>query len=485
MNPQRLLRNSFFMTGGVLAGGVVLFAVFVLIARYLPVERFGQFVVVLTVASIFQLFADGGIVNVTVRDLVQTAGDRARLFGSTRALVWMFTLALGGVIALVTELWAPDAAVRATAWAMGAAALMALHGLLYSAVVRAHEDMGTVAMANLWHKLLLLALVVAAIQLDTGVEGVAIAHALANLAQWLFFAVLVRRHYLKAPLRVDLAHWRYLVVEAVPLGLGQVLRRMTTHLGTFLLTALAGVVAVGLYNSAFRVVQMIEIGAVAATGVLLPVFSRLAKGDGAMFSRLYDDAFRIMVVLASAVGGLLMAYGDALVLVIYGAQYAEAGPALRVLGASLCFLMPSAVMHAVFTAIGRQTMFMKLAVLGVLSSATLGILLIPKFGSLGAAMAATATEIALFIAGALYLRGQGLRARYVGIYLRVLALTAVLVAAGDWSTAWLRSTPALALACVAFLLAYALLIVGTRVITRGELAYMRGAMRPGKPPPAA
>jgi O-antigen/teichoic acid export membrane protein len=130
MNPRRLLRNSFLMTGGVVAGGVLLFLIFVLIARYLPVQRFGEFVYVLTLASIFQLFTDGGIVNVTIRDLARSPDERARLFGSTRSLVWILTLLMTGVVVLGTHLWNPDPAVRVTAWAMGAASLMALHGLL-------------------------------------------------------------------------------------------------------------------------------------------------------------------------------------------------------------------------------------------------------------------------------------------------------------------------------------------------------------------
>lgn len=481
MNPRRLLRNSFLMTGGVVAGGVLLFLIFVLIARYLPVQRFGEFVYVLTLASIFQLFTDGGIVNVTIRDLARSPDERARLFGSTRSLVWILTLLMAGVVLLGTHLWNPDPAVRVTAWAMGAASLMALHGLLYAAVVRAYEDMGMVALAGFLHKVVLLGLVVGAIAADTGIEGVAIAHVGANLLQWAFFGILVRQRYVRAPMRVDVAHWKYLIGAAVPLGVGQVLRRMTTHLGTFLLAGLAGVVAVGLYNSAYRVVQMIEIGSVAATSVLFPVFSRLAKSDPELLRRLYGDSLRIMLVLSAAVGGVLVAFGSHLVLVIFGPSYAAAGPVLQVLGGALFFLMPSAVMHALFSAIDRQTLFMKLAIVGILVNATLGVLLIPEHGSLGAAIGTLATEILLFVTGAWFLHKEQLRAAYVDMYLRVLLVAGVVTALAWWAGPSIRSTPWLVLAGVVYLTTYAALIVASRVITPKELAFIAASARPRRP----
>lgn len=481
MNPRRLLRNSFAMTGGVVAGGLLLFLTFVLIARYLPVQRFGEFVFVLTLASIFQLFADGGIVNVTIRDLARSPDERDRLFGSTRSLVWILTMLMTAVVVIGTHFWGPDPAIRVTAWAMGAASLMALHGLLYAGVVRAFEDMGLVALAGLLHKVLLLGLVAVAIAFDTGIEGVAIAHAGANLLQWAFFGVLVRRRYRLARMRLDLAHWKYLIGAAVPLGVGQVLRRMTTHLGTFLLAALSSVVAVGLYSSAYRVIQMIEIGAVAATSVLFPVFSRLARDERGLLKRLYGDSLRIMLVLAAAVGGLLVAFGSHLVLVIFGPGYADAGPALQVLGGALVFLMPSAVMHAMFSAIDRQTLFMKLALLGILVNATLGALLIPQFGSSGAAIATFATEVLLFLTGAWLLDKEDLRAAYLDMYLRVLLTTAAVTAAAWWLGPSIRSGPWLLLSCVAYLVVYAALVVVSRAVTPKELAFIAASARPRPP----
>ena len=122
MNQNRLLRNSVVLAGGVIVGGLLLFTTLVIIARYLTVQRFGQFSIAVTLAAVFQLFADGGIANITVRDLARNQESRARLFGSTLLLAWCITLVLAGVVASVMLWWDPEPALRITGWAMAAAA---------------------------------------------------------------------------------------------------------------------------------------------------------------------------------------------------------------------------------------------------------------------------------------------------------------------------------------------------------------------------
>lgn len=483
MNPRRLLRNSLFLSVGVVLGGLLLFATLVILARYLSVARFGEFAVAITLSAIFQHFADGGLANVTVRDLARSPRERPGLFGSTLLLAWVVSLLLSVVVLLGISWWNPEPALRATALAMAGAALLGLHASLQTAVIRAHDDMGIVALVGLGHKLVLLLCVVVAVVGDAGIEGVALAHLAANALQWLVLVGLVRRRYLKASLRLDLRHWRYLAAAAVPLGAGMVLRRMTTHAGTFLLAGLAGAVAVGLYNAAFRLVQMAEIGTVAVTGALLPAFSRLARHDRPLLQRLLGDSCRLMLVLAGAVGGLLAAFGPAMAPWIFGRDFAAAGPPLQLLGLALILLMPSAVLHTMFQAIDRQTVFLKLALLGVATTTTLGLVLISRLGATGAAVAALATEVLLFAAGVAYLRREGWALPGARALAWVLGIVGLLCAVAWGVRPWVSGAPSLVAAILLFVLAYGGLVLACRVVTPDELRYIASALRQTRPRP--
>jgi O-antigen/teichoic acid export membrane protein len=456
------------MSGSVVASGVILLLTFVLMARYLGVALFGDLIVIITISSLFQLFADGGIVSVTIRDVARDGARRGEILGSTLTFAWLVSGLLFALLVLAVELFDPAPRLHATIYLMTLAALWALQGSLQTGIIRAFEDMGLVALVGVAHKLLLLALLAAAIHFDTGITGVAGACVAANVAQWALLLLLVRIRYCSYRPRVDLAHWRYLAREALPLGAGVVLRRLTIHMHTLLLTVLSGTVAVGLFNSAYRFLQMAEIGALTLASVLFPALSRLRHSSMTEFERLYGDGVRMMVVLAAVPAGVFVALGNEWALALYGEQYAAAGPVLQVLAASLVFLVPGALLHSGFAALDRQGLFMRLSALGIVTNAVLGVLLIRRFGALGAAYATLGTELVTLIAGAWLLRSQQVRPPYIATYLRA-ALPAALIAG---VVCWFRPIAgwaALSTATVAFGAAFSLAVVLTGAVRPREL----------------
>lgn len=481
MSGRRLVRNSVFMTGSVVGGGLLLFFILVLCARYIGVEKFGNFTLVITIAAIFQLFADGGIVNITIRDAAREIEKAGEILGATRALAWLMTVGLGALLVLVTELVVKDRAFKITLYAMGAASLAALHASVYAAILRAYEDMGIVAVSGIAHKVLLLALVVGTIKLDLKMEGIAVAHLVANLLQWLFHAVLVRARYTRSSLRLDRSYVSYMMREALPLGAGVVLRRFNVHLHTFLLTGLAGAVAVGIYNSAYRFLQMIEVGALALASVLFPALAKLQKASMQQFTKLYADSLRVMVVASAPVGGLLAALGDRYVLVIYGPSYASAGIVLKILGASLIFLVPGALAHSVFSALGRQASFMRVSFAGIVANAIVGGAMIHFYQSTGAALATLSTELVTFFVAAWYFRAEQVLIDYVAIYLRA-ALPAAVLAVPAAYFGHRYGLPGLIGTSLIYAAAYGVSAVLLGAITPKELAMIAG--RRGKPEPA-
>lgn len=473
------------MTGSVVGGGLLLFLILVLCARYVGVEQFGDFTLVITIAAIFQLFADGGLVNITIRDAARDTRKSGEILGATRALAWLMTGVLGLLLVLVTELVVRDRAFKITLYAMGAAALAALHASVYAAILRAHEDMGIVAISGIAHKVLLLGLVAGTITLDWKLEGIAVAHLVANLAQWLLHALLVRLRYTRSRLRLDRAYVSYLVREALPLGAGVVLRRFNVHLHTFLLTGLAGAMAVGLYNSAYRFLQMIEVGALALSGVLFPALAKLQKSSMDQFTKLYSDSLRVMVVASAPIGGLLAALGDRYVIVIYGDSYASAGIVLKILGASLVFLVPGALAHSVFAALGRQASFMRVSLAGIAANAVIGGLMIRFYQSTGAALATLCTELVTFVVAAWYFRAEKVHVEYGKIYLRA-ALPAAMLAVPASYLGHSYGLTGLVAATLLYGVAYAVAAVLCGAISPKELAMLaRPRRKPEAQPPAA
>jgi O-antigen/teichoic acid export membrane protein len=329
--------------------------------------------------------------------------------------------------------------------------------------------MAVVSGATLMHKVAVLGFVYASIQLDTGIEGIALAHLAANLLNWLFFVVLVNRRYLRLRLRWTPGRWPHVLRESLPLGTGMLLRRMTVHLGTVLLAVLATSAAVGLYNSAYRVLQMAEIAAIGLVGVLFPTLSRLSQASVEEFRRLFRDSLRILICVSASLGVWFLILGHDLMAVVYGPAFREAGPALGFLGLAMAFVVPGTLFHVAFSVLGKQRRFMALTGMGLVLNSALNLILIPWLGSTGAALATLGSEVVMFATMAVALERLALSGNYLRVYSRA-ALAAAIATLPLWLVPAGAGVASLALASASFGFVYLLAAIALGVLSTREIA---------------
>src|SRR5581483_10307013 len=125
-------------------------------------------------------------------------------------------------------------------WLAGLSVVPVFRTAGYGALCRAFEDMEVNAVGGVLQNLLFLAGAVGAVRAGLGLRGVFAGLLLANLVTWGYYAVMVRRRYLRPRLVVDVRAAWGLLRASLPLGLGALLRKASWHVDTLLLTALAG-----------------------------------------------------------------------------------------------------------------------------------------------------------------------------------------------------------------------------------------------------
>ncbi len=481
INPKKIIKNSFFISSGLLIDGVILFFIFVLIARYLDVGKFGRFAFLLSLANIFQLFANGGIVNITVREIARNKDQLQHIISASLTLSWFFLGLIYWILYSGVGFIFSDTELKTTICVLAAAALFMVHAAIHAAVLRAHENMGRIALTAFIHKIALFASVSTAIYLDTGMKGIAIAYLFAAILNWTILFAWVRLCYVKTIWCFDLPYWRFLIRQALPLGLGLMLRRMTTHADTLLLTLLASAMAVGLFSSAYRVTQMLEVAFLALSGVLFPVFSRLAEQSMQKFKQLFRHGLRIFIIICTPLAIWLMLLSKEIILLAYGDAYIDSAQVLIILSASLFFIMPGSLFFSVFSALNKQHFFLTLTAFSLLINVGLDFWLIPLYNNLGAAYATLFAEALFFITGAIILNKRGISASYHVFFGRTIIaciLPAILL---YWSVEngnyWLMG-----LGSVLYLFIYLLLIYLFKLIPTKEWQLFRQLIKPQKEP---
>ena len=367
---------------------------------------------------VLQLFTNGGIVNITVREISRNRKRVKEILSATLTLIIFILICMFALLYLGVESFLAESHLKVPIYLLAVSALITVHASARAAVIRAHEDMGRIALTSFIQRGTLLVAVLFAIFFEKGIEGIAFAYLMAAIVNWLLYFLFVTRYYSKVIWLIDFDYWRYLVREALPLGISLVLRKMTLHVDTFLLAFLSTTIAVGLFNSAYRFIQMIEIATLGLCSVLFPVLSRLAKESQYDFQLLFNNSVRIFIALSIPIAVWLIIASKKLVVLVYGEEYREACKILMILAINLVFLMPGSIFFFVLSALGRQRMFLILSTVGLFVNAGLDGLLIPYYDYLGAAAATTFTEFVIFVSGIFLLYKLKLKADYLSFYWR-------------------------------------------------------------------
>jgi O-antigen/teichoic acid export membrane protein len=159
-------------------------------------------------------------------------------------------------------------------------------------------------------------------------------------------------------------------------------------------------------------------------GAVFPALSLLAAGDRRRLVFAYEKSYKMLAILGLplAIGAVVTA--DSIVHVTRG--FEQSIPALRILAPSVALLFVNNAFIYTLTAINRQLDFTRLALFTLAVNVILNLVLIPPYGYLGAAVASTITEVALFAGGWWLLRRHLASLSIVGSIAPVLASAAAM-----------------------------------------------------------
>jgi O-antigen/teichoic acid export membrane protein len=211
-----------------------------------------------------------------------------------------------------------------------------------------------------------------------------------------------------------------LIREALPFAAGFLALTLYYKLDVLLLQRLQPLHVVGQYAAAYKFVDIIQALTVVACGALYPRLSRVASPDRRnRSSQRILEVGLLAIVPASA---LLWILRGLIVTTLFGPSYAESVQVMDLLSPAVVLLVLNTVGWYLLSAANRPGSLAICYVVATMIKVGLGLVLIPQFGALGAAISMAATE--LFLAAAMLVVLMGAQAGSIG------SRTAMLAAAG-------------------------------------------------------
>lgn len=472
MNPaQRVGKNVAWMLVGGAVGAVLQMLAILLAARGLQLNDFGTFNYLLSFAIVFQFLTDFGLTNILTREVARHPNDIPHLLGSAKGLMWTLfifsTILLLGVVLLLKL----PASTKAQSFVMGLASLTILQAISYSAVMRALEAMEFNAIAFTLHKGLFAGFVAVSLWRNWGLWGVVISYMASCLIFWFFNWQIVRWRVARVSPRIDLALWKSMLSEAVPLGSGLVLRQFAWQADVLILAWLVNASALGLFSGPYRILLGVRTISMAFALPLYPAIIRSTESTPEKFTEFYNRAMKWFCCLGVPGAVLFIIWPRILILALLGKKFIGAELAMQWFGVAFVPMFVSALSPFIYTALRLTTVFCLATAVAVFMRVGADLAVVPSLGYIGGCMVAVFTEIVAFAILAYFLKRKGHPLRMADFLVKPvlagLVMAAILFPARQLPL--LEALPVAAAAGIAYLGALFLL----RTFSNDELRLMR------------
>jgi O-antigen/teichoic acid export membrane protein len=389
------------------------------VARYLGPAQFGELAYAIAFVAIFQIVAQLGLDSLVVRDIGADAGNAVERLGTALRLRVVTAFACwGAAIGGMALLRPGDADVLLlVAIVAGSIAFQAADtvDLWFQSQTQSKRTVGAKGVSYLVASALKVALILWQAPLVAFAWVVLAEAALSALA----LAAVYRKYPTPARWRWSTGRARELLREAWPLLLASLAVVLYMRVDQIMLRELVDERELGVYSAAWSLSTLWYFVPLAIYSSSAPAFSRLKMQSEKAYLDALGQLFTLMWGLSLAVSIAMAFSAGILIDLLYGTAYRDAAPVLALHVFSNIPVALGVAQSLWITNERRPQFALYRTMFGLLINVGLNLLLIPRYGAMGAAMA---TLVAQFSAAVLF-NAFGAR--------RVLALQFV----------WLTKTP--------------------------------------------
>jgi O-antigen/teichoic acid export membrane protein len=399
-HPTRASRRIVFGTlarsGGEAVGKIASLVFFVVVARHLGEEQFGDFVFGMSLSTVLLIVAGLGMQEMIGREVAKDARRADDLVWNVIVLKGLMLVALIvviiGIVAVQGRSLDSAAAIVIVSVGIG---FEYQAGTLY-AVFDGRERQQYVATTLIVNRISTALMGVAAALAGASLITIAILFTAGSALGVVTAYWLMQRFVLQPARRIEPHAWRALIKASLPLGILALLGTVSFRTSVVMLGLVsAGTADVGEYGAAFRLIEASLFIAASFNAASLAWFSR-QNGDGPVpIHRGFDMASKTVFGLMLPIGLGLALYAQPLIETLYGTDFEGAVTPLRILGALCALWGLNTTMVTVLVTRNRPEVYYRPALIALVPNLALSVILIPAYGAKGAAIAAVAAAALL------------------------------------------------------------------------------------------
>lgn len=471
-----LVRRASWLLAGRIVGDAGMFVYYLVLARRFGASGIGDYSFAFAVGSMLMLAVSFGLRDLLTRRIARNPDEVPRIAPTVVITQASITLLLLGLLIVTARLIGfSSTMIGYLALAFLALALLVI-GITFTSFLEAVGAMHLSAIAALIQKAVIMVPGIVLIVSGASLLAVMSAHVVAGFVFVFVGWRWTRRRFghFRITYRPELA--RTLFMAALPFLATSALWEIYSRVDIVMLHFFAGETATGMYAAAYKVIaaplfvpEMVGIA-------LFPTLARGLVAHRSETQQIYRQALRALTVLGLAGGILVAAAGDGLQVALFGGEFAESGRLVRLMAPLFVIQFLMVPQWRLLLAMDRERTLVKLRLGSVGLNVALNLVLIPRFGPVGA-VATSLTSEGLLAIVQFGLCLQVVRSPFGGKGM-ALAFAGLL---GSAIGVYGRSVMSWPLAAVAAIAVFTMLVFGLKVVLPSEIREVVRQARSSQP----
>ena len=395
---KKIIKNIGFVSMGEAVSGLLSYFLIVYIARILGSEGLGIYSFVYAFAGLFVVFYDFGISTFFIREVSSNRENAKKYFGYYASLKLIFCI----VTMVIPIIMLPFLKRSFDVNIMIILASLSFFFQNYSWAARntfqAYQQMWYDSLVRIVERIVAFALGWYVLSEGYGLKAFLLVLVASNLVSLVTSIVLLKKLGVEFRLKADRRIWQDILKVSWPFWLSVVFVQIYFQVDTVMLSFMKGYEATGLYNAAYKLINVIVKIPWIVVLVLFPVMSELhGKLSKDLLKKVLEKGAHAMIVLSFPliVGTTILA--QRIIGFIYKQGFSDSVIVLQILVCTTSFLFLSNLIGWFLNAVDMQKIFTYTTGVSLLINVLLNIILIPSLSYVGTSIATVATSCINFM----------------------------------------------------------------------------------------
>jgi len=395
---MRVFKNALSLIVATIMDKLVYVLIFILIARKLSKQDFGNYSLFLALMFIGGMVVNFGMDGFIVREVAKDRSCAKVVHSNAMVLTLIFSLlAWPLVVGIAVFLnYGPEVVFLLSFG--GTIFVLVGIGQVSSAIIRAYERMEILAIVGFCTSIMALALNALVLWVGGSLMGLAVVFVAVEGIKSVILTCIVHRRFVPVRFQFDKTIIVRILKLTVPFALLVAYGALFHRLDLLMVGWLRPSEEVAIYSVAARFADLLAVMSGSFVGAFYPVLSAKTNSSNEELWQLYNDSIGIFVVLGFGAALGLFVLAKPIIILLFGEKYVMGTMALRWLAWAFLFGVLSGPIGILLLAVGDQMKRLLVLSVSILSiNIILNLWLIPLYGYNGAAVATFLSTLLGFV----------------------------------------------------------------------------------------